>query len=69
MSADRELCFIRTAHQEGNQRQFADRLEFLRHFHMLVFSPDTRSLVAGDRIGNSLGNIAGEKFRFQIVPE
>src|SRR3954454_11545515 len=29
--------------------QLADRLQLLRHLHMLVFAPDTGCLVAGDR--------------------
>jgi hypothetical protein len=45
---------------EGYYGQFADRLELLRHFHMLVFAPDARCLMAGDRVGNPLGNIAVE---------
>ena len=38
----------------------ADSLELLSHFHMLVFAPDARCLMAGDRVGNPLGNIAVE---------
>src|SRR5580700_9445904 len=45
---------------EGYHRQFADRVELFRHRHMLVFASDARSLVTGDRVGNPLGDIAGE---------
>ena len=45
---------------EGYYGQFADSLELLCHFHMLVFAPDPRCFVAGDRIRNPLGNIAVE---------
>jgi hypothetical protein len=45
---------------EGYQRQFADRVELFRHFHMLIFPPDARRLMTGDRVGNPLGNIAGK---------
>jgi hypothetical protein len=40
--------------------QVVDRVKFFPHFDMLVFAPDTRSLVTGDRVGNPLGDIAGE---------
>ena len=52
---------------QGYYGQFADSLELLRHFHMLVFAPNARCLMAGDRVGNPLGNIAGEKLGFQVV--
>ena len=45
---------------EGYHRQFADRVELFRHWHMLVFAPNARSLVTGDRVGNPLGHIAGK---------
>jgi hypothetical protein len=35
---------------QGYYGQFADSLELLHHFHMLVFAPDPRRLVAGDRV-------------------
>src|SRR2546423_1328922 len=44
---------------EAYHRQFADRVELFRHWHMLVFASDARSLVTGDRVGNPLGHIAG----------
>lgn len=37
------------------------------HFHMLVFPPDARCLVARDGVGNSLGSMAGQKLRFQVA--
>ena len=45
---------------KGYHRQLADRVELFRHWHMLVFSPDARSLVTADRVGNPLGDIAGK---------
>ena len=45
---------------QGYYRQFADRLEFLLHFHMLVFAPDAGGLVPGDRVGNPLLHIPVE---------
>jgi hypothetical protein len=55
-----------TGHGSPGQRYAAARgitgslLKLLRHLHMLVFAPDARCLMAGDRVGNPLGNIAVE---------
>jgi len=51
---------LRLRRLEAYHRQFADRVELFRHWHMLVFAPDARRLVTGDRVGNPLGNIAGK---------
>jgi hypothetical protein len=45
---------------ERYHRQLVDRVELFRHWHMLVFAPDTRSFVTGDCVGNPLGYIAGK---------
>jgi hypothetical protein len=45
-------------------RQFAERVELSRHFHMLVFAPDARCLMAGDRVGDPLRNIVARHSSF-----
>ena len=53
-------CLLLLHRLEAYHRQFADRVELFRHWHMLVFTSDARSFVTDDRGGNPLGDIAGE---------
>jgi hypothetical protein len=49
---------------QGYYRQLADRLKLFCHLDMLVFAPDARCLMAGDRVGNPLRYIVARYSSF-----